>query len=268
MRYLLVGLFLAGCSAPPPPDPEPKRSNVLKILDGVAERREDPRARARCLQQARTSSRCPPNSNPRRILPLRIVLDRRYTARGLGWKKRLQRTVGCANALFPPGLGFSLQRIEPWDPGADRRSLLALFGRLKREHPADGAALVVGFTVLDRGQVFGRTGDAIGLSKGVSTVVTSWPLEENDCAILAHELAHLVGAKHVRGKQWLMNRTGRPFHLPSDGAKWRVLSRYRFHPRNIEVMLLYAGSRITPRGLMLRRSCINLRKGIDRCWAL
>jgi hypothetical protein len=91
---------------------------------------------------------------------------------------------------------------------------------------------------------------------------------ENDCLILAHELGHLVGARHFPGKDWIMGWAARPFHLPAADPIARVKALYRFDPRNLAVIRLHRQARVTRHGLELPAGCAEKVEAIDRCWRL
>ena len=121
---------------------------------------------------------------------------------------------------------------------------------------------------MERQQIFRQAGGEIGLSQAGACVVPSWPRIENDCVILAHELGHLIGARHVPGKQWIMGWSARPFHLPAQDPLARVIASYRFHPRNTAAIQAYRDAPLTPRGLHPSLACREHLRQLDRCWGL
>ena len=86
--------------------------------------------------------------------------------------------------------------------------------------------------------------------------------------ILAHELGHLIGARHVPGKHWVMGWAARPFFLPSTNPLARVVATYRFHPRNRAAIRAHIGARLTTRGLRPSLACRARLRHLDRCYGL
>lgn len=276
LRQLPIAILAALASCGPPPAPErPRRPDpTIRTLDRllVKERsaRGDPAGElGRCLRQAEQDHACP-LPEARRTLALRIALDARYPVRWPGWESRLSRTLSCVNTIYDAtGLQFEASDIVEWSPtDRERNDLYALLYRVQRELPDDRKSLVVGITVWDDRRVYSGSGGEIGLSQRASCVVPSWPRVENDCIILAHELGHLVGARHVPGKQWLMGWAARPFHLPAADPVARVIALYRFHPRNRAAVAMHRRARFGPHGLRLPRACRERLHAIDRCWRL
>ena len=278
MPRLLPILLVALTSCGPPPAPErPRRPDpTIRTLDRLLVRERTSRADPdggeelqRCLARAEQEHACS-LPDARRTLALRIALDARYPARWPGWESRLSRTLACVNTIYgATGLQFEAADIVEWSPtDRERNDLYALLDRVQRELPDDRKSLVVGITVWDDRRVYSGSGGEIGLSQRASCVVPSWPRVENDCIILAHELGHLVGARHVPGKQWLMGWAARPFHLPAADPIARVIALYRFHPRNRAAVAMHRRARFGPHGLRLTRSCRDRLRAIDRCWRL
>ncbi len=271
-RALLASLLvLLGCPAeqqvePQQPDPS------LTALDRLA--RKEQRATAAgatvddCLARAAQTGLCPPLAS-RRAYHLRMALDPRYNEHWPEWESRMQTTLDCVNRLYQPtGTTFVLDQIQAWDPGAARHNLRALLSRLQQDYPPDLKTIVVGITVWEERKVFSGAGGEIGLSQRAACVVPSWPRVENDCLTLAHELGHVVGARHVRGTGWVMSYAGHVFQLPAADPAARVVQTNRFHPRNVEAIRTYHRARFTPNGLVLPVSCAQRLALTDRCWSL
>jgi len=276
-RWLPIVVFAALASCGPPPAPErPRRPDPtirtldrLLVKEGTASGDPSGGELQRCLARAEQEHACP-LPDARRTLALRVALDARYPARWPGWESRLSRTLACVNTIYTAtGLQFEVADIVEWSPtDRERNDLYALLDRVQRELPDDRKSLVVGITVWDDRRVYAGSGGEIGLSQRAACVVPSWPRVENDCIILAHELGHLVGARHVPGKQWLMGWAARPFHLPAADPIARVTALYRFHPRNRAAAAMHRRARFGPHGLRLPRSCRDQLRAIDRCWRL
>lgn len=273
---LLAAFHLAGCSGPAPPPARPRQPNpTIRTLDRLigtpAARRSTGDIEGdleRCLARAAARHSCVLPSDVR-TLSVRVALDDRYPERWPDWEQRLSRTAACVNTLYrATGLQFDLDEVVHWTTGRQRHDLYGLLRRLQREVPFDGKSLVVGITVWDKRRVYSSAGGEIGLSQYAACVVPSWPRVENDCVILAHELGHLVGARHVPGKQWIMGWAARPFHLPAADPVARVTALYRFHPRNRTVIALHRRARFAREGLRLPPSCHERLRAIDRCWRL
>lgn len=270
----LLALLLCACqTAEPPParrsppreDPKVRALDRLLGRQSAASRGQVQACVARAVDH---TPGCDAGPATRR-LGLRVALDQRYSATWPRWRGRLALTMRCVNALYrPTGLSWSIETLEPWDPGAQRHQLYRLLARIQREHPPDGRSVVLGVTVWDKRRIYATAGGEIGLSQRAACVVPSWPRVENDCLILAHELGHIAGAEHVPGQQWVMGWAARPVHLPVSDPVQRVLSRHAFHPRNAGVVALYRGARFTPRGLRLGRACARRVQAVDRCWGL
>lgn len=271
---VVLCLLASGCSGTSSDDtdttPRRTRDPSLAALDRVLAARpggarQDP---AGCVQQRLASGVCPVVPGSTRTYRLRVALDPRFH-RWPDWRRRLADTVGCVNRLYrATGTAWEVESIMDWDPGQERHSLHRLLDRLHLEHPADKKTLVVGITVWDKRRVFATSGGEIGLSQGAACVVPSWPRVENDCIILAHELGHLVGARHVPGKQWVMGWSARPFHLPATDPIARVVATYRFHTRNVDSIRIHHVAKLTRRGLRLSRPCRRRIRAMDRCWSL
>jgi hypothetical protein len=275
LALLLLALLLPqqACSGgdPPPPRHPPRRDRSITTLDRLltspAPRSGGSTDPGPCMARAAAQAPCP-GERTAQTLKVRVALDPRYLTR---WgKERLGKTIACVNRLYAPtGLRFMFSSVAAWDPGEQRHDLRTLLRRLQREHPPDDQSLVLGITVWDKRRVYSQAGGEIGLSQRGHCVVPSWPRVENDCVILAHELGHLVGARHVPGKEWIMGWAARPFHLPASDPMARVVATYRFHPRNVEVIRLHrAGGGYTPRGFRLAQGCRERVRAVDRCWRL
>jgi hypothetical protein len=223
----------------------------------------------RCLTEASSQAICPVPRKLGRTIPVRVALDPRYTILWDEWTARLKRTFHCVNALYlPTGIQWYVADVIPWKPGADRHDLGALLSRLQRDFPPDLKSVVMGITVWDESHVYRMGGGKIGLAQRGACVVPSWPRVENDCMILAHELAHLVGGEHVRGAKFLMSRAASTYKLPAHDPIGRVISRFRFHPRNLQTIRIYRKARFTKKGLQVPSSCRRMIRLIDRCWGI
>jgi len=271
---LLLSLF-AGCSGTQDPQPRPTRPRDRNIhtLDRLLGR-EQPGTPARspapdlkgCLEAVESQHPCPVPATER-TLTVRVALDPVYTTKWPGWEDRLGRTFACVNTLYgDTGLQWDVGQIVTWPVGRQRHDLFALLDRLQRDLPADRKSVVLGITVWDERRVYASAGGEIGLSQRAACVVPSWPRVENDCLILAHELGHLVGARHVPGKRWIMGWAAHPFHLPAQDPIARVTALYRFHPRNRQSISMHRLARHTPHGLRLPHGCRARLHAIDRCW--
>jgi hypothetical protein len=270
-------LLAAGCGGGESSEPQrPQRDPALQTLDRLIARRASSRARGgaqtrsieECLAAVEKTGTCFVPEDDRRTYHLRLVLDERYPREFPSWKTRLETTLACVNRLYEPAsTDFAVDVLESWDPGESRHDLRTLLSRLHAEFPVSKQALVVGITVWEERKIFSLAGGEIGLSQGGACVVPSWPRIENDCTTLAHELGHLVGAVHVPGKEWVMGWAASTiFHLPAKDPTARVLQTYRFHPRNLEGILVYHRARLTSRGLALPRPCHEWMSRVDACW--
>jgi hypothetical protein len=200
-----------------------------------------------------------------------LLLDQRYAKKWPDFKERLVDTFHCVNKLYQDqSLQFTFGKIEVWQPGAERHDLRALLDRVDRQYPTDGQSFIVGITVWDKEKVYSRIGGEIGLSrpKRGTCVVPAWPRVENDCMTLAHELGHIVGAKHVPGKHSLMHWSGSLFFLPSKNPIARVTGYYRIHPRNREAIRVYASTPVTKSGFVPSKACVDYLGRVDRCWGV
>ena len=273
--FLLCGglctAMLLSCSPPPAERPGPKDPS-FRALDRLLATNppppeQHPEGIEQCLNRARRSHPC--RSREPRTLGIRVYLDPRYASQYPEWERRLARTIACVNTFYAPtGISWEPVTVEPWSPGAQRHDLYGLLDRLQREHPYDGKSLALGITVWEERRIYSKAGGEIGLSQHAACVVPSWPRVENDCLILAHELGHLVQARHVPGKHWVMGWAARPFHLPASDPVARVTATYRLHPRNITAIAMHRGTTFTPRGLTLPRSCAYRLRAVDRCYGL
>jgi hypothetical protein len=274
LRFLTVFVALVmGCSGPAQKQRRRPRDPNVRTLDrllakGHRQSAAEPEGLKACLRRAALQHPCAARSEDR-TLTVRVFLDPRYASRFAGWERRLARTFTCVNTLYgPTGISWDVEAVEPWAPGAQRHDLFGLLDRLQREHPYDGKSLTLGITVWDERRIYAAAGGEIGLSQHAACVVPSWPRVENDCLILAHELGHLVKARHVPGKQWIMGWAARPFHLPASDPIARVTALYRFHPRNVAAIAMHRGAAFTPHGLALPQGCRERLRAIDRCWKL
>ena len=278
-RTLIILLLLAqsACSGPSRPAPtrrrfvDPSLATLDRVLaarprgsHGGVDRATDPAA---CMRQAPGPELCPVPRGTR-VYRLRVALDPRFH-RWPDWRGRLASTMDCVNRLYrTSGTSWQVDSIVDWDPGQNRHRLHHLLDRLQLDFPADKKTLVVGIAVWEQRRVYATAGGEIGLSQGGACVVPSWPRVENDCVILAHELGHLVGARHVPGKRWVMGWAARPFHLPAADPIARVVATYRFHPRNVDAMRIHHRARLTHHGLRLPPDCRQRVRQLNRCWHL
>jgi hypothetical protein len=266
---LALGVAAAGACTTPAPPPQRDRDPTLAALDRIIARGDRGADRGRCLQELARRRLCEPRADATtREIEVRVSLDPRYR-RWPRWRARLDATFRCANALYAKtGVRWRIRDVRAWDPRAERHALYALLARLRREVPGDYRSLRLGITVWEPRQIFRLAGGEIGLSQAGACVVPSWPRVENDCVILAHELGHLIGAKHVPGKRWVMGWAARPFHLPARDPLARVIATYRFHPRNVAAIRAHVGARVTPRGLRPTLACRERLRILDRCYGL
>jgi hypothetical protein len=259
-------------SAPPETASSPQRDPAIGDLERLMLRgAESDKAGGlqRCLAVVERHGLCAPRkSADRTTIPVAVALDPRYLRWPDAWD-RLARTLHCVNRFYrDTGVEWDFTSITPWDPGALRHDLYGLLHRLQHEFPPSARHLSLGITVWEERRIYAKAGGEIGLSQGGACVVPSWPRVENDCVILAHELGHLVGAKHVPGKHWIMGWSASPFHLPAKDPLTRVASVYRFHPRNMAVIATYRSARLTAHGLALPEACRQRIAQIDRCHGL
>jgi hypothetical protein len=251
--------------------PEPSSSSTLHTIDRFLEKQEQSKIEdtGACLERINRLGNCPAPSTQSRTLSLEVVLDSLYIYNWKDWSGRLSQTMRCVNTLFrETGLSWEISSLIPWDPGPERHELAALLRRLQKKHPPDENHLVVGITVWNENRIYARAGGEIGLSQGGACVIPSWPRIENDCLILTHELGHLVGARHVPGKNLIMNWAAHTYHLPATDPTSRVIAAYRFHPRNLSVIRLYKNARLGENGLSLPQPCLKKIELIDSCWRL
>jgi hypothetical protein len=272
---LSAASLLACATTRPEPDPPPRpagRNPAVQVLDQLIERVEHGATEIdaeTCIRSLDQSGLCAESEQPpTRVVPFRIALDERYLEWPEPWD-RLARTVACVNRFYrPTGIEWEVVDITPWDPGRYRHLLYPLLSKLQRDMPFDGRTLRLGITVWEERRIYSRGGSEIGLSQRDSCVVPSWPRVENDCVILAHELGHLIGAKHVPGKHWIMGWSASPFHLPAADPLERVAATYRFHPRNVATIKAYRSAAFTRWGLRPTEACSRRITEIDRCFAL
>ena len=277
--YGVLTLCLLACSGTtntnsettPRGGPDPSLAALDRVLAGGARGGARPgsaRNPAACVRDALQPGLCTVAVRSTRTYRLRVALDPRFHA-WPDWRGRLAATVGCVNRLYAAtGTTWEVESIIDWNPGQDRHRLHRLLDRLQKDYPADSRTLLVGISVWEQRRVFATAGGEIGLSQGAACVVPSWPRVENDCLILAHELGHLVGARHVPGKRWLMGWSARPFHLPASDPMARVVATYRIHTRNVDSIKIYHQAKLTSRGLRLSADCRKRVRILDRCWNL
>jgi len=288
----MVGATLLACASPvsrPPPGPVPRDDPTVAELDRMIKsgRVEQPSTYAPPATEAQPSSAVEEGGvspciqavdqqglctdaqlPPYRIMGVRVALDPRYK-QWPRWLDRLSDTFVCVNRFYQrTGIQWEVESLTEWDPGAQRHELYGLLYRLQRELPFDGRHLSLGITVWEERRIYATAGGEIGLSQRAACVVPSWPRVENDCLILTHELGHLIGAKHVPGKHWVMGWAASPFHLPSDNPLERVLAVYNFHPRNAEAIAAYRSAQMTPNGLVPSVPCRERIARLDACYGL
>lgn len=221
-----------------------------------------------CIERARRGSPCAAPRTPR-TFSVKVALDPRYQRQWPNWRGRLRRTFACVNQLYgKTAARWRISTIVPWDPKEHRHQLYPLLHRLRHEVPADPGTLRLGISVWEERRIYRMAGGEIGLSQAGACVVPSWPRVENDCVILAHELGHLVGARHVPGKRWVMGWSAHPFHLPAADPLARVVATYRFHPRNVLGIGAYATAPVTSGGVAPRPACRAMLARVDRCYGL
>ena len=224
-----------------------------------------------CLAQAHqaTEPHCAMDLASRRTYKVRVALDKRYQHSWPEWEQRFFGMFECVNQIYSStGTSFELEAVLDWDPGAQRNDLDALLTRVQKEVPATDKVLRLGVVVWSERRVQSQVGGEIGLSQAGACVVPAWPRVENDCLTLAHELGHLVGARHVPGKNWIMAWKGHTYRLPVSDPLARVVANHRLHPRNKEGIRIHHQAKGTPRGLHLDRGCAMRLDQVDRCWAL
>lgn len=279
----LLALLLAlgpGCggaeqSRPPArPAPAPGVRALDKILDRMEKNKREAAAGetvAACVARVRSElgGECPVPAASARTYKLRVALDPKYQHTWPEWEERFMGVLGCVNQIYAPtNTGFELESVVEWKPGAQRNDLRRLLDRLRREVPADSDVLRLGVVVWSQRRAMFSVGGEIGLSRAEACVVPSWPRVENDCLITAHELGHLVGARHVPGKNWIMAWRGHTYRLPVNDPVARVVKNHRFHPRNLEGIRAHHLARGTTNGLEPTHGCARYLDAMDRCWAL
>ncbi len=272
----LLSLGLGACSTDRPPGAEPQSPDPsLRTLDRLLAKKDHntqdktgASTVSTCLAQVETQGLCPflPRGEER-TFSIRLALDPRYVTHWPNFRQRLQQTMVCVNRLYhSTGISWQIASLVPWEPGKNRHNLFALLHQLQSDYPPDLKSIALGITVWDERRIYASSGGEIGLSQRAACVVPSWPRVENDCLILAHELGHLLGARHVPGKQWIMSWAAHPFHLPTADPISRVIAMYRFHPRNKEAIQIYQRAYFTPEGLALPPDCSRRLELLDKCW--
>ena len=224
-----------------------------------------------CLARAHqeTADLCQVDPASTRTYQVRAALDRRYQETWPEWEERFFGTIECVNKIYSPtGARFELEAVVEWDPGAQRNNLDALLDRVRAEVPASAEVLRLGVVVWSKKRAQFSVGGEIGLAGAGACVVPSWPRVENDCITLAHELGHLVGARHVPGKNWIMAWKGHTYRLPVSDPLARVVKNHKLHPRNQEGIRVHHQARGTPNGLHLNPGCEERLAKVDACWRL
>ena len=283
---LLPVVLLLSCGPPPPAQPPATRqAPEVKVLEGMLERLEQREQRGEssgrgrtggesiqaCLDRARleTSEQCKLDARSERTYQVRVALDKAYQRSWPDWEQRFFGTFACLNQIYrSTGTRFELEAVVDWEPGAQRNNLDALLDRVQAEVPANKDVLRLGVVVWSERRVQSQVGGEIGLSQAGACVVPAWPRVENDCITLAHELGHLVGARHVPGKNWIMSWKGHTYRLPVSDPLARVVANHRLHPRNKEGIRVHHKATGTRHGLALDRGCALRLARVDSCWAL
>jgi hypothetical protein len=170
----------------------------------------------------------------RRTLKLRVYATPRYTASVLDWQKQFGTLLDCANSVFLPDFGVSLQAVEMrgFRPKADEEKLDGLLAELTQADTAEDVDWVVGLaSAVPR---FAVSADDLGLAhligqhfvlramsdpheyeaiqSGLSKLSESERLklysvrkQHKLCTTLLHELAHTLGVPHEVQGASLMN---------------------------------------------------------------
>lgn len=193
--FCLVLLLACGCfypygggtvpaPAPPPPSPaQPQVRDAPPVEDDEAE---------------------PPPRKDRaaRTFTLRVLADERVRLEP-GWRERAEAAVGVASQTFRTlQLAFRVVSTGTWDKPAQEDSLPMLLDRVAQQ-PKEGAEVVIGLV--------GGTGplpatiDQIGWAQYPEDVaVVRMAAPETLGRVIAHEMAHLLGAVHVEESGSLM----------------------------------------------------------------
>jgi len=267
----ILGACLGVCASfsactPQPAPVTPRYDPAVAELERLLQRSSPGEDLQGCLARAREKSSCAAPSR-QRTFPVKVALDPRYQRQWPHWRRRLKNTFGCVNRLYTnTGVRWRISTITPWDPKEHRHQLYPLLHRLRHEVPPEPGAFRLGISVWEERRIYRVAGGEIGLSQAGACVVPSWPRVENDCVIMAHELGHLIGARHVPGKHWVMGWAAHPFHLPAANPLARVIATYRFHPRNVLAMNVHAGAPVTPQGVRVSPVCAAMLTTVDRCY--
>jgi len=277
--WLLV-LMAVGCGPKPPArTPPPRPDPGVQVLDGMLKRLEKQKAAGVrqgesldvCLLWARrkTEDQCLVDPASTRTYKVRVALDKQYQKTWPEWEGRFFGTFECVNKIYQPtGVSFEVEAVMDWQPGAQRNDLGALLDRIHKELPAKPNLLRLGMVVWSKKRMQFSVGGEIGLAQGGACVVPSWPRVENDCITMAHELGHLVGARHVPGKDWIMAWKGHTYQLPVSDPLARVVRHHKLHPRNQEGIRVHHQAKSTKHGLHLERGCAERMDKVDACWRL
>lgn len=264
---LIITLALSGCQSTEEFPEEKERDRTLDALNSLLKSpRQSPSNARNCLNSVPNTCFPPTRINP---IPLRIALDPAYIKGHHNWKKRLNQTMQCVNRFFrDASIEWKIVDIQPWDPQNDQEKLYSLLSRLQREIPAQDAVRL-GIIRWDQSTSLKRRSGEIGLAQGNSCIVPSWPQVRNDCLILAHELGHVLGAKHLPGKQWIMSPAAHPFRLPQNKDSLLQLTKeFRFHPANRTIIEAHASAKITATHILPTAACRKRIRRIRFCYGI
>jgi hypothetical protein len=263
---LTAFLVPAGCGSDTPASrSDPTVTLLRRMTDNGPAGREDVRT---CLAGL-ADERC--TATDRRDLPLRLAVDRRFVEGHAEPSKRIRDTVACVNSLFrETGIQWSITAVFTWSPDVPGPGQIhtdngRLMQDLQRQYPDDGRSVVVGWAQLDERSVF--RGETSAESEGNWILVGSTPRPENDCLGLANMLGRYLGGTPVPAPgSWVIRRFRARSHIPTDDLQTKVMSMWRFHPQNVEVIRAHGRGRIKPGGMVLSAGCRKRISGIRSCW--
>ena len=152
---------------------------------------------------ARLDAELRPRTREMRLLEVR-VLD----GCGLG-ADGVRRLFAGTSAIFTRESHVALiPRPEPWTVPADARDLDALLDAARRAEPPTGG-VVLALAPADAARDFSLGTQRTGLAVPLGAHAVALCPEEGEASVLtvAHELAHLFGAVHVRELASIMNAT-------------------------------------------------------------